>query len=238
MKVQLAIILAAGAVVVAACTPDVNVTSDEVGGGGIAVSGRGEVSGTPDTLQMSFGVTVLRPSVEQALADASALANDLIATLEAEGVADEDIRTTNFSINPEYDFQGDQRRLLGYRVSNTVLAKVRDIDSAGAVIDAAAANVGDEIRVSGVSFSIEDDDDLIAAARAAAWEDARAKAQQLADLAGLTLGDAVSISETLVGAPPPVVREFAALSADGATPIEPGSQQVAVDLQVRFETTG
>ena len=235
-------LLAIAAVLFAACTPSVTVENTGAEGAaasGIAVSGRGEVFGTPDTLQMSFGVSVLRPTVTQAVTDAAALADQLISTLESSGVAAEDVQTANYSIYPEYDYSSDQRKLVGYRVSNTVTAKIRDIDSAGSVIDAAVVGVGDEIQVSGVSFSIEDDEELISAARDAAWEAARSKAQQLADLAGLTLGNAVMISESVAGTPPqPLYR--AAFEEDLAgsieTPIEASQQQVTVNLQVRFET--
>jgi len=240
---RLAVGLVAGAaILIAACTPSVtgeNTGADGTTASGIAVSGRGEVLGTPDTLQMSFGVSVLRPTVKQAVADAAALADQLISNLTSSGVATDDIQTANYSIYPEYDYSSNQRKLVGYRVGNTVTAKIRDVDSAGSVIDAAVVGVGDEIQVSGVSFSIEDDEELISAARSAAWEDARSKAQQLADLAGLALGDAVMISESVVGTPPqPLYRAAFEDSVAGSveTPIEAGQQQVAVTLQVRFET--
>jgi hypothetical protein len=240
---RLAIGLVAGAaILVAACTPSVTVENTGAEGAtatGIAVSGRGEVFGTPDTLQMSFGVSVLRPTVKQAVADAAALADELIATLESSGVAGDDIQTANYSIYPEYDYSQDERKLVGYRVSNTVTAKIRDLDSAGSVIDAAVSGVGDEIQVSGVSFSIEDDEDLISAARDAAWDDARSKAQQLADLASLTLGDAAMISESVAATPPRPLYQMSfdeSVAESIETPIEAGQQQVAVTLQVRFET--
>jgi hypothetical protein len=235
------IAIVAASALLAACTPAVTVENTESGSetaSGIAVSGTGEVYGTPDTLQMRFGVSVLRPTVEQAVGDAAGLAEGLISSLESAGVAEADIQTANYSINPEYDYSGDQRRLIGYRVDNRVIAKIRDLDSAGSVIDATVASVGDEIQVSGVSFSIEDDTELIAAARSAAWDDALAKAEQLATLAGVDLGEAVMISESFSSpTPPPIYRDFAA--ADEAafeTPIEAGQQQVAVTLQVRFAT--
>lgn len=242
MRRTAVIAIVAASVLFAACTPEVtveNTGSEGASASGIAVSGTGEVYGTPDTLQMRFGVSVLRPTVDEAVGDAAALAAGLIGSLESSGVAEEDIQTANYSINPEYDYSGDQRRLIGYRVNNTVVAKIRDLDSAGTVIDATVANVGDEIQVSGVSFSIEDDTELIAAARAAAWDDALAKAEQLATLAGIELGEAKMISESFsIPAPLPVYRDFAA--ADEAvfeTPIEAGQQQVAVTLQVQFATS-
>ena len=234
----MAIVMAS--ILVAACTPNVTVENAEAGAvpGGIAVSGTGEVYGTPDTLQMRFGVSVLRPTVQQAVGDAAALADGLISSLTSSGVAADDIQTANYSINPEYDYSSDQRMLIGYRVDNTVVAKIRDIDSAGSVIDATVSEVGNEIQVSGVSFSIEDDTELIAAARAAAWDDAYAKAQQLAELSGLALGDAVAISESFANEPPiPVYRELAADEAGSfETSIAAGQQQVAVTLQVQFAT--
>ncbi|MEA2022951.1 MAG: SIMPL domain-containing protein [Actinomycetota bacterium] len=235
-------LLAGAAILVAACTPSVTVENTGAEGtsaSGIAVSGRGEVLGTPDTLQMSFGVSVLRPTVKQAVTDAATLADQLISTLGSSGVAGDDIQTANYSIHPEYDYSQEQRKLVGYRVGNTVTAKIRDIDAAGSVIDAAVSGVGDEIQVSGVSFSIEDDEELLSAARDTAWEDARSKAQQLADLAGLTLGKAVMISESVTGTPPqPLYRAAFDEAAVGSveTPIEAGQQQVAVTLQVRFDT--
>ena len=238
---RLAVIaIAMASILVVSCAPDVTVENSGAGAAanGIAVSGTGEVYGTPDTLQMRFGVSVLRPTVQQAVGDAAALADELIGTLMSSGVTADDIQTANYSINPEYDYSSDQRKLIGYRVDNTVVAKIRDIDAAGSVIDATVSEVGDEIQVSGVSFSIEDDTELIAAARAAAWDDAYAKAQQLAELSGTTLGDAVTIRESFANAQPgPVYREFAADEAGSLeTSIAAGQQQVAVTLQVQFAT--
>jgi hypothetical protein len=236
------------ALAAAACTPQVTVeaeqapgvaASETAAGNGIAVSGTGEVSGTPDTLTMTFGVSVLRDTVAQAVADAATVSNAVISSLEANGVAEEDIQTANFSIFPDFDYSGDQQRLRGYQVNNSVVAKIRDVDSAGQAIDAAAGAGGDEVIVSGVSFSIDDDAELVAAARAKAWEDAEATAQQLADLAGVVLGEPVTIAETLSSLPPPFVRtDELAFAAAEATPIEPGQQQVAVTLTVRFAIDG
>jgi uncharacterized protein YggE len=244
MRRTILLALAAGAIFVAACTPEVTVQNEAPAPGdlpsGITVSGSGEVYGTPDTLEMSFGVSVQRPTVQQAVDDAAALADTLISTLEGNGVATEDIQTAGYSISPQYDYSGELVTITGYEVDNVVAAKIRDVSAAGSVIDAVAANGSDEVQVSGVSFSIEDDEELIAAARAAAWADAEAKAGQLADLAGVTLGRAVMISESFsTGQPVPLYRGFDEMAAVDAapTPIEPGQQQVAVSLQVRFTTT-
>jgi uncharacterized protein YggE len=204
---------------------------------GISVSGTGEVTGEPDTLTIDLGVSVLAETVAEATTRASERADALIEALSSGGVAGEDITTTNYSIFPEYDFRGEQQRLIGYRVNNTVRAKIHDIGTAGELIDTAVAAAGDEATVSGLSFSIEDDAELVEAARTAAWEDARAKAEQLASLSGQTLGRVVAITETMTSTPPPIpyFEEFAAGdAARAATPIEPGVSTVTIMLQVDF----
>ena len=96
-------------------------------------------------------------------------------------------------------------------MSNTVQAKIRDLDSTGAVLDAATVAGGDDVVVNGLSFSIEDNDELVAAAREAAWNDAMTKATQLAELSGQTLGEATTITETV--SMPPVPIPYAAEAA-------------------------
>jgi uncharacterized protein YggE len=238
---KLLVLMAAGALFLAACGSGENTLagsagSDGANAGGINVTGEGKVTGRPDTLQVTLGVSVLRPTVDQATGDAAALAAAVIDALKAKGVAEEDIQTANYSIYPEYDWSGEQQRLLGYRVNNEVRAKIRDLENAGAIIDAATAAGGDATVVSGLSFSIEDNSELLQMARTAAWNDAEAKAHQLAQLAGLELGKATSITETINYEVPPIYyeRDMAAAGESTVTPIESGTQDVTVVVQVTF----
>lgn len=241
-KTPIVVAIAAVAIIVSACTPSVTVEAPAATADGaptgISVSGTGEVTGTPDTLTMTFGVSVRRDSVSEAVAVAAQKAELVIASLTSNGVAEEDIQTANYSVFPEYDWTENRQELIGYQVNNSVVAKIRDIDSAGNVIDGATTAGGDETTVSGVSFSIEDNEDLIEAARAAAWEDARAKAVQLASLAGVTLGAPTMITETFAPSSPPIFFGDAAYSTSQAresdTPINPGEQVVAVSVSVQF----
>jgi uncharacterized protein YggE len=206
----------------------------------ISVSGTGEVTGTPDVLIVDLGVQVLRPTVGEATGDAARLAQAVIDALIAEGVVEKDIQTTNYSIRPEYDYRNDTQTLRGYRVSNTVSAKIRDIERAGDVIDAAAAAGGNDAIVNNIRFDLEADGPLISAAREAAWNDAKAKAEQLAALAEVRLGKAVSISETSSPAPPPIAygAALAEAAADFATPIQAGEASVSVVVTVQFAIDG
>lgn len=235
-------LLAVTALVLAGCSiggtsapPDVIVNTGDTQTG-VSVSGTGEVTGTPDTLEVSIGVSVRADSVTEATALAADKADAVISSLISSGVAEEDITTINYSIWPEYEYRNDTQKLLGYRVDNTVRAKIRDIDQAGDVLDEAVTAGGDEVRVSGLSFSIEDDAELVKAAREVAWNDAQTKAEQLAELSGQTLGEATSIVETVSRAPVPIAFDSVAGAAEEAvtTPIEPGTASVTITIQVQF----
>jgi hypothetical protein len=233
---RLLILLVGTAVLITACGTD----GGRVGGAstdkttGISVTGQGRVAGTPDTMTITLGVSVQRDAVDQATGDAAALANAIIAAVTANGVAEEDVQTANYAIYPEYDWSGNRQRLIGYRVTNDLRVKVRDLDNAGAVIDAATAAGGDDVVVGGLSFSIEDNTALLEDAREAAWNDAEAKARQLAELSGASLAGVISITETIDYSTPPVYFERAAGEDAAMTPIEPGQSDVTVTIQVVF----
>jgi len=228
---------AAVSLLTAACSasPDV-IIGGEGGEGsavGITVSGQGRVQGVPDTLTVNIGVSVLRDTADEAVAAAAEITNDLIDSLTSEGVAAEDLQTINYSIFPEYDYSGDQRELVGFRVSNQLVVKVRDLEDAGAIFDAASAAAGDEIVVNGVQFALEDNEALLDVARAEAWADAENKATQLAELSGVGLGPPTAITESTSTAPP-VLDARIAVDEALATPIEPGQVPVSVAITVTY----
>ena len=140
---------------------------------GITVSGAGEANADPDMVEIDVGVAVLADTVEDATRTAAERAEAVSSALTAGGVRVEDMATTEYSIRPEYDYSSSQQRLLGYRVSNTVRAKLRDIASTGPLLDSIASAGGDETRVNGLSFGVADETSLLASAREAAWNDAR-----------------------------------------------------------------
>jgi hypothetical protein len=204
---------------------------------GITVSGAGEANAAPDIVEVDVAVSVLADSVQDATRIAADKADTVSSALIAGGVAAEDIATTEYSIRPEYDYSASNQRLLGYRVSNTVRAKLRDVASTGPLLDSVVSAGGDETRVNGLGFGVADESPLLAKAREAAWNDARTKAEQLAALSGHTLGKATAITETIQGPVLPMPRLMAAdmsMSERASTPIEPGSSTVTVTLQVEF----
>lgn len=234
---------AAGAVApVAQGVGTTSMAAGDAGGvpAGITVSGAGQASGTPDVVRVTVGVTVVRETVDAALDAANAATERVIAVLDDAGIPDEDRQTREFSINPEYGGDGpDGPRITGYSVSNLVEAKIRDVDAVGGILTDVANAGGNDTQIRGVSFALEDDGAQVTAARQAAFADARARAEQYAELAGVSLGGLIGITDTDVSSPQPV-EAFAAEAAraDVAVPIEPGSQQVTVRVTVRWALDG
>jgi uncharacterized protein YggE len=184
-------------------------------------------------VDIDVGVSVLADTVEEATAVAADRAGAVTSALTSAGISSDDLATTEYSIRPEYDYSGNEQKLAGYRVSNNMRARLRDIDITGAVLDAFSDAGGDETLVNGLIFGVADESALRAEARETAWKDALAKATQLADLSGQTLGKATSITES-VRPPASPVRMLAADMAERSTPIQPGSTMVIVTLEVEF----
>ncbi|MFQ5879950.1 MAG: SIMPL domain-containing protein [Dehalococcoidia bacterium] len=203
---------------------------------GISVSGEGRVSGVPDVAILTLGVSTQAATVQAANAQAQEAMNKLLDALRANGIADKDIQTRQFSISPQYDYRPDrQPQIIGYQVTNMVRVKVRSIDDTGKVIDDAVAAAGDPLQVQGISLTIDDTTALRVQARAEAMADAVAKAEQLASLAGVGLGKPTFISESGGFAPPPVFfRAADELGAPASTPISPGELEVVVTVQVTY----
>ena len=207
--------------------------------GKIHVTGSGSVVGEPDIATLNLGVSVEKETVAEAREAAAVAMTAVIASLKANDVAENDIRTDRFSIYPQYDYTDNGRVLRGYRVNNTVSAKVRELETLSDVIDNAAEAGGDIVVVNSIQFMIEDTTALQTQARSLAVKDAEAKAQTLAEASGVKLGKPVAITETISGGSPPIAfarsEEFAADSARSSTPIEAGELTIVVNVTVVYE---
>ena len=203
---------------------------------GITVQGKGIVFGAPDVLRLDIGVEIRRSTVQGALEASNAAARKVTAALRRNGVAADDIQTSNLSISPDYDYRSSTPRIRGYVVSNHVRAKLRDLGRAGETIQAAATAAGNDTRIDGVSFDLEDDKALLDAARDQAFTDAKSKAERYARLSGRRLGEVASVVETVSNTPlPPVAYDYAApASRATAVPISPGQQELAVLVTVVY----
>lgn len=194
--------------------------------------GTGTVRGKPDTLTMNLGVETRDDSADRALGRTSEQTEKLLQVLANAGVSKDDIQTSGLSVSPV--FNGDGDKIIGYTSSNSVNVTTHDLDGAGKIIDAAASAVGDDIRIDGIWFSIEDSSELVKAARADAVKKASEQAQQLAAAAGVELAEIQTIEETTA---PDVYAGSAEVGRDAAAspaPIEPGTQELAVSVTVVY----
>lgn len=214
-------------------TSDASPTLDPAGT--ILVSGTGRIAVEPDLAELRLGVAVTRPSVADARAVAAATMTAILEAVGTAGVEARDIRTALLSIQPRYDHRGDQGMVLvGHELSNVVEVTVRDLGRLGAVVDGAlgaGATSLDELR-----FRVADPAPTERAARLAAMAEARARADTLAEAAGLVVEGVVDIAEGTPGHGPAPYEsgQRMRLVADAVTPIEAGSLEVAVAVTVRY----
>jgi len=199
----------------------------------IDVTGSGKVYAAPDQATVHLGVTSQAVSAAEALKDNSAKTATVLTSIKNIGVDAKDIQTNDFSIYPTYASNGttiNGTTITGYQVNNTVVVVIRDLANAGTILDQvvqAGAN-----NISGLSFDIADPSKLQAEARAKAIADARAKAEAMASAAGVSLGDIITISESVASAPMPMGR--VAMADAAAVPLATGQQQIAVDVMISF----
>ena len=204
---------------------------------GIWVTGEGKVTVVPDVAILSLGVEAQAITVQQAMDEAAIAMDRVMAALRANGVAERDIQTQWFNIYPVREWIDEGREILiGYRVTNMVSAKIRDVEATGSIIDRVAETGGDSTRIQGVSFTVDDPSQYHSEARAMAIADAQAKAQHLAALAGVDLGRPFYISES--GGFVPIYRDYGyGMLEAGAvppTPISPGETEVTLIVQMAF----
>lgn len=203
----------------------------------ILVVGHGTVSIQPDRAQVIVGVETTGDSVRQATGESAEIMEALLAALREQGVADKDIQTSGFSVWTERSGPmvemgaGDAEETITHRVTNMVRVNVQELDNLSAILDAAIDAGANAIH--GINSTIADPSRAATQARIKAIADAKAKAQELADLTGVRVGPVVSVSEVvgMVGVPM-AARE--ALMGGGVGPISPGEMDLSVQLQVVY----
>ncbi|GAM98163.1 hypothetical protein U91I_01794 [alpha proteobacterium U9-1i] len=203
----------------------------------LTISAEGKTESAPDMATVNLGVTTEGQTAAAALAANAQRMNALTQALRRAGVAERDIQTANVSVSPQYAYgENTPPRLTGYQASNNVNARVRNIANVGRVIDAAVGAGGN--TVNGVSFSHQDPDAQLDAARRDASTEARRRADLYAQSFGMRVHRVIAISES-GGYPPPMPYPvmMQARMADGAqsTPIAPGEVETRVNLSVTYE---
>ena len=205
---------------------------------GIWVTGEGTVSVVPDIAILNLGVEAQEASVAEAQRQAAEAMAAVTVVLDEQGIAEKDIRTRYFSIYPVKRWQNDEEILIGYRVSNMVAVKIRNVDNTGVIIDAVAAAGGDFTRINSISFTVDDPTDYYEDVRELAMEDAQEKAKQLAKLAKVDLGTPTYINEGSIYVPTPYdFYRGEAVPAPAPAPttsISPGETEIRLTVQVVY----
>ena len=211
---------------------------------GLHVTGVGTVTASPDLALVSLGVKTSAKTVSEAREAAAQAVTAMIASLRALGLQENtDIQTAHFNIQPEYVWEEEigttrraVQRLVGYQVTNTLTAKVRDLDNVGAVIDGAAAAGGDATRVNSVRFTVEDSTALQEQARLLALQEVMRKADVFASELGVGRGKLQYVAELSASQPvrAEAVMESRIASAAAPTPILAGELEVTVQVRAIF----
>jgi len=201
---------------------------------GISVVGQGIVLAQPTTAHITIGVDLTDPSLANAQSQAAQRMAAVVASLKANGIADTDIQTVGFAINPQYDNSPNgSGTLRGFQVQNMVDVKTTNVSGLGSLIDAAVA--AGASRVYGINFQAEDDiEGLKSQARDQAMQNARAKAEQLATASGVALGKPILVEESDTSGVTPQRQLNAAPAAapQPTTPVQPGQLQVSTTVRV------
>ena len=210
---------------------------------GIWASGSGIFSIKPDIAILKLGVEVKAKTVGAARNEAAEAMTKIMQSLRSQGVQEKDIQTSYYNISPEYIYvevledRGSYHKqvLDRYSVTNSVTVTMRDLDSLGDAVDQVIGSAGDLTRIQNIQFTLEDSSEASSSAREMAVADAITKAEQFAQLTGVSKGQLLYIAET--GDMSPVVREFGRMEAMAvgdsfSTPISTGE----IDIQVNVET--
>lgn len=199
----------------------------------IFVTGEGRVDTAPDMATISLGVTQEAAEAGAAMRATSQKTAQILDRLSGFGIAPRDIQTQRLTLNPVWSSaQGEDRVWIsGFTASNMVLVRIRDLEALGTVLDAVIESGANDFN--GLSFSVQEPDALVIEARRKAVADGAARAAQLAEAAGITLGSVVSITEQSYGPPQPMMLEMTAARMD-SVPVAGGEVSLSVSVSMVF----
>lgn len=204
----------------------------------ISLAGHGEVRMVPDMAVVTVGVLSSAATARAAL-DANTKSMDAIfAALKAAGIDQKDLQTSNFMVNPRYDYgqnNGQPPKMVGYDVSNSVTVTVRKLEGLGSVLDRVVSSGSNQIN--GVAFQVSKPEAAIDEARKLAVANALAKARIYAGAAGVSLGAIVNITESGSFQPPVPVyaKTMRSEGAAGDVPMAQGEQVIGADVNITWE---
>ncbi len=212
----------------------------------INVSAEGKTTAKPDLAQFSFSVVTEGGDLETVAKENNERLSKAIEFVKKEGIPNDDIKTTQYNLSPRYEYDEHRKKsfITGYELTQTVLVKVKELDKN---IDKVSSILGSitELgvnQVSGVSFTVEDQEKYLAQARTEAFEKAKTKAKAMADANGVKLGRVISFTEYQNG---PIYMpygkamgmggDFSAAEAMPPAPIQTGTNEIVTSVSVTYE---
>lgn len=206
-----------------------------------SVTGEAEIAVVPDTAEINLGVRVNRATVTEAQNEVNRVMSDLSTKITQLGVDKKDIRTTNYSVNPEYDYTNGSRGANGFTVSSTVSVQLQNFELVNQVIDLATSSGINEVN--GITFTLSEqkEEQLKKEAREQAIQKAKASAEELSRLAGMKLGKIINVSESKAPGNPIYRTEALNLAVGDTvqnrpTTIEPGLSTYTYSITLSYET--
>ncbi len=202
----------------------------------VSVTGSGTVQVQPDMAVIDLGVQTDATTASEAMTQNNTQMQSVMSALQKAGIPNTDIRTTTLQLYPRYQNNNNQTQqsntVVGYTATNTVEVTLHNLNNLGTLLDQVVAAGGNNIQ--NIRFDVANQQVAMDQARQAAINDAQHKAQQLAQLTGMKLGQVVSINESS-SSPIPFQARAAQAPSAAAVPVSPGTQSVDVNVQVTWE---
>jgi uncharacterized protein YggE len=241
MKTKVAFFCAAlmMAMLSAVCRADDSVAMQSIASPlGITVNGHAEVDAKPDVAYASLGVVTQAPAQVDAISQNAEKANAVKQALIKAGVADEDIKTDYYQVQPQYDYRSTPAVLVGYQVSNFFKVTIRNLPKAGVIVDHASQAGANQVN--GITYDLSDRDQVEGQALASAVTNARSKADLVAGVAGVSVGRLLNLTETSnepQQSPGPIFMRAemaAAVPAAAPTPLRPQDIVITADVTALY----
>lgn len=202
------------------------------------VTGEGKATAVPDTADVVVGATQQSSTVEDAQNKVNLASQKIINDIKKLGIDEKDIKTDNYSVDPQYDYSKGQT-ITGYSVTQQIEVKVKPIGKVNQVVDTATADGANIVQGASFTFSDELEQKLEDSARSMAIANAKDKANSLANAAGIHLGKVIDVSEGNGSNPVPVMNQALTMgTAEKSAPtnITPGQSTVDITVTLSYET--
>jgi len=197
------------------------------------VTGEGKETVIPNVAEIKIGLITKGKDLNSIQKENSEKMNKVIDYLKKQGIKDDDIKTENYSINPEYNYKTTPPSIVGYVIEQNLSVKIRDLSKIGEILNNVVKNGANQ--VSGPTFTLDDPEIYLEKAREKAIIDAKQKAEKIAKTAGFKLGKIISISENPQPAPISFYSMSTKVQPTFAPEIQPGSQEVKVQVTITYE---